>query len=33
MMSVMRQVYSKIEINEIAYYLISFDPEIDTKDQ
>ena len=33
MMSVMRQVYSKIETNEIAYYLISFDPEIDTKDQ
>ena len=33
MMSVMKQVYSKIETNEIAYYLISFDPEIDTKDQ
>ena len=28
MMSVMRQVYDKIDTNNIAYYLITFDPEI-----
>ena len=33
MMSVMRQVYDKMETDEIAYYLISFDPEIDTIDR
>ena len=30
MMSVMKQVFEKIETNDISYYLISFDPEIDT---
>ena len=30
MMSVMRQLYEKIETDNIAYYLISFDPEVDT---
>ena len=30
MMSVMKQIYEKIETNDISYYLISFDPEIDT---
>ena len=30
MMSVMKQVFEKIETNDITYYLISFDPEIDT---
>ena len=33
MMSVMRQLYEKIETEEIAYYLVSFDPEIDTLDR
>ena len=32
MMSVMRQLYEKIETDQIAYYLVSFDPEIDTLD-
>ena len=30
MMSVMKQIFEKIETNDISYYLISFDPEIDT---
>ena len=30
MMSVMRQIFDKVESDDIAYYLISFDPEIDT---
>ena len=30
MMSVMKQVFEKIETNDISYYLVSFDPEIDT---
>ena len=30
MMSLMRQLYDKIETDEVAYYLVSFDPEIDT---
>tara|TARA_Y100000816_G_scaffold6029_1_gene3674 strand:+ start:265 stop:888 length:624 start_codon:yes stop_codon:yes gene_type:complete len=30
MMSVMKQVFEKIETSDISYYLISFDPEIDT---
>ena len=30
MMSVMKQVFEKIETNDISYYLISFAPEIDT---
>ena len=30
MMSVMRQVFEKIETDKISYYLISFDPEVDT---
>ena len=30
MMSVMRQIFDKVERDDIAYYLISFDPEIDT---
>tara|TARA_Y100001935_G_scaffold246876_1_gene242026 strand:+ start:265 stop:888 length:624 start_codon:yes stop_codon:yes gene_type:complete len=30
MMSVMKQVFEKIETDDISYYLISFDPEIDT---
>ena len=30
MMSVMRQIFEKVESDDIAYYLISFDPEIDT---
>ena len=30
MMSVMRQVFEKIETDKISYYLISFDPELDT---
>lgn len=33
MMSVMKQVFEKIETNDISYYLISFDPEIDTLDR
>ena len=33
MMSVMKQVYEKIETENIAYYLVSFDPEIDTLDR
>ena len=33
MMSVMRQLYEKIETEEVAYYLVSFDPEIDTLDR
>ena len=33
MMSVMRQLYEKIETDQIAYYLVSFDPEIDTLDR
>ena len=33
MMSVMRQLYAKIETEEVAYYLVSFDPEIDTLDR
>ena len=33
MMSVMRQLYGKIETEEVAYYLVSFDPEIDTLDR
>ena len=33
MMSVMRQLYEKIETDEVAYYLVSFDPEIDTLDR
>ena len=33
MMSVMRQVYDKIDTNNIAYYLITFDPEIDTQER
>lgn len=33
MMSVMKQVFEKIETNDITYYLISFDPEIDTLDR
>ena len=32
-MSVMRQLYEKIETDEVAYYLVSFDPEIDTLDR
>jgi protein SCO1/2 len=32
-MSVMKQVYEKIETENIAYYLVSFDPEIDTLDR
>jgi len=32
-MSVMRQLYEKIETEEVAYYLVSFDPEIDTLDR
>jgi len=30
MMSVMRQVFEKIETDKMSYYLISFDPEVDT---
>ena len=30
MMSVMKQVFEKIETNNTSYYLISFDPEIDS---
>ena len=30
MMSLMRQLYDKIETDDVAYYLVSFDPEIDT---
>ena len=30
MMSVMRQLFEKIDTDDIAFYLISFDPEIDT---
>ena len=33
MMSVMRQLYEKIETDQIAYYLVSFDPEIDSLDR
>ena len=33
MMSVMRQLYEKIETEEVAYYLVSFDPDIDTLDR
>ena len=33
MMSVMRQLYEKIETEKVAYYLVSFDPEIDTLDR
>ena len=33
MMSVMRQIYDKIEVDQVQYYLISFDPEIDTKER
>ena len=33
MMSVMKQVYEKIETDKIAYFLVSFDPEIDTLDR
>jgi len=33
MMSVMRHLYEKIETEEVAYYLVSFDPEIDTLDR
>ena len=33
MMSVMRQLYEKIETEEVAYYLVSFDPEVDTLDR
>ena len=33
MMSVMRQLYEKIDTDQIAYYLVSFDPEIDTLDR
>ena len=32
-MSVMRQLYEKIETEEVAYYLVSFDPDIDTLDR
>ena len=31
MMSVMRQLYDKIDTTDVAYYLITIDPEIDTK--
>tara|TARA_B100000575_G_C23132032_1_gene656855 strand:- start:1819 stop:2442 length:624 start_codon:yes stop_codon:yes gene_type:complete len=30
MMSVMRSIYSKIDTESISFYLVSFDPEIDT---
>lgn len=33
MMSVMRQLYEKIDTDQIAYYLVSFDPDIDTLDR
>ena len=33
MMSVIKQVYEKIETDKIAYFLVSFDPEIDTLDR
>ena len=33
MMSVMRQIYNKIKVDQVQYYLISFDPEIDTKER
>ena len=33
MMSVMRQIYDQIDTDDIQFYLISFDPEIDTSDR
>tara|TARA_B000000532_G_scaffold92506_1_gene74067 strand:- start:56 stop:679 length:624 start_codon:yes stop_codon:yes gene_type:complete len=33
MMSVMRQLYDKIDTTDVAYYLITIDPEIDTLDR
>jgi protein SCO1/2 len=33
MMSVMKQVYEKMDTDNVAYYLISFDPEIDTMER
>ena len=32
-MSVMRQIYDQIDTDDIQFYLISFDPEIDTSDR
>ena len=33
MMSVMKQVFAKIDTSQVAYYLISIDPEIDTQER